>query len=469
MKRRIFIGHTLTVLAALVALLLVNSFVARRVGERYRDQLAASMDTRSAQAQVILDNWQPSSDTWPQLDEALHEIEYGLYVTLAGHQIYTSLDPFQMDQARRAAAELDWPEEMAISIQTDGIPMVGLKSGPYTILALSKPEGFDFWGQHRPQSEATMQALIASGIAGIAVIVLLSLIFTNRQAKQLLRPINALTEAARRIERGDYSQPVDYQGQDEFTEVCAAFDHMQRHLLAEREKNADYERARTDLVAGISHDLRTPLTSVKGYLKGLQDGVANTPERRAQYLDIAYRKACSMETLLQRLFYFSKMETGEIPLSLSRVDLGEFVRQFVQESQEELSAKGAMLSLRGAPAPHPVRLDPEQRRRVLTNLTDNALRYAGAEPLELTLTVWRERDAERLRFADNGRGVPEEQLPHLFEQFWRGDQARGSRNGEGSGLGLYIVKHIIEAHGGTVSARNDHGLTFEIALPAEEE
>ena len=142
MKRRIFIGHTLTVLAALVALLLVNSFVARRVGERYRDQLAASMDTRSAQAQVILDNWQPSSDTWPQLDEALHELEYGLYVTLAGHQIYTSLDPFQMDQARRAAAELDWPEEMAISIQTDGIPMVGLKSGPYTILALSKPALF---------------------------------------------------------------------------------------------------------------------------------------------------------------------------------------------------------------------------------------------------------------------------------------------------------------------------------------
>ena len=106
---------------------------------------------------------------------------------------------------------------------------------------------------------------------------------------------------------------------------------------------------------------------------------------------------------------------------------------------------------------------------MLTNLTDNAQRYAGTTPLELTLTIWRERDTERLRFADNGAGVPEEQLSHLFEQFWRGDQARGSRGGEGSGLGLYIVKYIVEAHGGTVAARNDHGLVFEIALPCEEE
>lgn len=243
-------------------------------------------------------------------------------------------------------------------------------------------------------------------------------------------------------------------------------------LLALREADAGayrrQERAIRQQISNISHDLRTPLTSVKGYLKGLQDGVARTPERQAQYLDIAYRKACAMEKLLERLFYFSKMETGELPLHLERTDLGELVRRFVQESQEELGPKGVVLTLKGAPAPHPLQADTEQLYRVLGNLTDNAMRYAKAEHLELTLTVWRERAYERLRFADNGKGVPEEQLPHLFELFWRGDSARGSRN-EGSGLGLYIVKHIIEAHGGTVSARNDGGLVFEIALPAEEE
>ena len=176
-----------------------------------------------------------------------------------------------------------------------------------------------------------------------------------------------------------------------------------------------------------------------------------------------------MDILLQRLFYFSKMETGNLPLFPERADLGSFVRRFAEDVQGELEAKGGHILVQGAPTPHPVRIDTEQIYRVLTNLTDNALRYAGTTPLELTLTIWRERDTERLRFADNGAGVPEEQLSHLFEQFWRGDQARGSRGGEGSGLGLYIVKYIVEAHGGTIAARNDHGLVFEIALPCEEE
>ncbi|MEM5780918.1 MAG: HAMP domain-containing protein, partial [Lawsonibacter sp.] len=128
----------------------------------------------------------------------------------------------------------------------------------------------------------------ASGATAIGIIVLLSLLFTRYQVKQLMRPVNALAEVAKRVEQGNLSAPVDYQGRDEFSSVCSAFDHMQQHLLSEREKNAAYERARTDLIAGISHDLRTPLTSVKGYIKGMRDGVANTPEKREQYLDIAY-------------------------------------------------------------------------------------------------------------------------------------------------------------------------------------
>ena len=280
--------------------------------------------------------------------------------------------------------------------------------------------------------------------------------------------MNAIIQAAGRVERGDLSTPLDCKGPDEFSSVYAAFEHMRRHLLEEQKKNARYEQARTDLVSGISHDLRTPLTSVKGYLKGMRDGVANTPEKREQYLEVAYRKSCEMERLLQRLFYFSKLETGNLPLFLSDADLGDFVAQFVREARQELAPSGGQVALRGAPAPHPVRIDPEQLLRVLNNLKDNAVRYSGASPLALTLTVWRQRDRECIRFADNGQGVPEDQLPHLFEQFWRGDQARSSRGGEGSGLGLYIVKHIVEAHGGSIQARNDHGLVFEIALPCAE-
>ncbi len=468
MKRRIFLYNTVAVLTALIALLAVNGLVTRWITDRYLEQGQDWMEDRLSQVQGILTQWEPASDTWDDLDEQLQALECGLHVAVRGHEIYSSLDPGQTELLRRMVST-GWMEGVATSVRSDGIMMVGVEKGPYTIIAMPQPEFPEIMGGHRPQSEATMLGLTASGLAAIVVIVLLNLAFTRYQVKQLLQPVEELTEAAQRVERGELSQPLNYGKQDEFTAVFTAFDHMQEHLLAEREKNAAYERARTDLVAGISHDLRTPLTSVKGYLKGLRDGVANTPEKQRQYVDIAYRKACDMDVLLQRLFYFSKMETGALPIFLERADLGEFVRKFAVEAGRELAEKGGTVEVRGAPAPHPVRIDTEQMIRVLSNLTSNAVRYAGAEPLALTLTVWRERDRERLRFADNGQGVPEDQLPHLFERFWRRDQARTSRGGEGSGLGLYIVKYIIEAHGGTVTARNDHGLVFEIALPCDEE
>ena len=320
-------------------------------------------------------------------------------------------------------------------------------------------------GRPRPQLEAMMLSLALSGGAAIVVILLLNLLFTRYQLRKLLQPVDTLTRAAGRIEAGDFTQAVDYQGRDEFSAVCAAFNRMQEHLLEEREKNAAYERSRTGLVAGISHDLRTPLTSVKGYIKGLRDGVAQTPERQREYLDIAYRKACDMDVLLQRLFYFSRMETGNLPMFLEQGDLGQLAEQFTAETRPELEQNGGSLLLATAPGAHPAAFDQEQLYRVLNNLKDNALRYAKAQPLVLTLSVERQGEWERLRFADNGCGVPEEALPHLFEQFWREDRARSGKNGEGAGLGLYIAKYIVEAHGGTIQAENDGGLAFTILIP----
>lgn len=323
-------------------------------------------------------------------------------------------------------------------------------------------------GRRRPQSEVLTISLLLSGGAAIVVILLLNTLFTRYQLKKLLQPVDALTRAAGRVEAGDYTQAINYQGRDEFAPVCAAFNRMQEHLLEEKEKSAAYERSRTDLVAGISHDLRTPLTSVKGYIKGLRDGVAQTPERQRQYLDVAYRKACDMEALLQRLFYFSRLETGNLPLFREEADLGDFAGRFVSEAGPEAEQAGGEIKLTVSPGPHPVSIDSEQFYRVLNNLKDNALRYAGAEALVISLAVEARGEWEQVRFTDNGRGVPEEDLSRLFEQFWRADPARSSGNGEGTGLGLYIAKYIVEAHGGTIRAENSGGLAFTIQLPRKE-
>ena len=468
MRRQIFLFHIVTLILSLMLLLGVSSGSLHLVLRVYQQQSVPAADSRSDQAQATLNSWPEDSEDWIALNQELAELDYQLVVE-CGHQIvYSSLDGVQAELYNHISADASWPENGTLLLQDQGIVIIGRQYESVLLVAMMEPRMPEFFGQPRPQNEAAVIAFLISGLVAIGVIGIISVVFTHYQVRQILRPVNALVQAAKRVEEGNLSTPVDYRESDEFAGVCDAFDHMQQHLLEEREKNAHYEQARTDLVAGISHDLRTPLTSVKGYLKGMRDGVANTPEKRELYLDIAYRKACDMERLLQRLFYFSKLETGSLPLFLSGADLGEFVAQFAEEVGQELAPAGGQVILKGTPASHPVCIDPEQMLRVLNNLKDNAVRYAGAGPLVLTLTVWRQRDRECIRFADNGRGVPEEQLSHLFEQFWRGDQARSSQGGEGSGLGLYIVKYIIEAHGGTIQAKNDHGLVFEIALPCAE-
>ena len=468
MKRRIFLYNTIVVIVALAALLAVSGVVIRRVSQYYAGRPILVKENHTPQVQQLLDGWDPQEGNWGELNEQLDALGYRLYVLRGEREVYSSLDHLQRSLLWENEGTA-WTQEGAVCIWGGGTLAVGLERDGYTLVAMTLPDMPEVFGRPRVQTEAVMISLLLIGTAAILVIASLSMVSTHFQVRYVLRPVNALTQAARRIEQGDFSKPVGYTGRDEFTAVCAAFEHMQSHLLHEREKNAAYEQARTDLVAGISHDLRTPLTSVKGYIKGLRDGVANTPATREQNLDIAYRKACDMDVLLQRLFYFSKLETGNLPLFPVRTDLGEFVRGFVRDTAGELEQQGGCILLRGAPAPHPVRIDTEQMYRVLSNLTENALRYAGVKPLTITLTLWRERDMERLRFADNGRGVSPEELPHLFEQFWRGDQSRGGKGGEGSGLGLYIVRYIIQAHGGTISARNDGGLVFEIGLPCEED
>ena len=450
-------------------LLTVSGASVRWISDFYQSRAVPAADQRSQQVQELLESWDGDQQSWEDLARSLGELDYSLAVSRGDQVVFSSLNRFQEEMYRRLAQDASWPEEGTLTVQNEGLVMVGTTLGEYTLVAMPQPDTPPLLGRQRPQSEAMLLALFISGVVVMAVVVVLSLLFTRWQIKRIMRPVNALAQAARRVEEGDLTTPVDYQGQDEFSSVCAAFDHMQRHLLTEREKNAAYERARTDLVAGISHDLRTPLTSVKGYIKGMRDGVANTPEKREQYLDIAYRKACDMDKLLQRLFYFSKLETGNLPMFPVAADLGEFVAAFAQGVGMELAPSQGRVELDIQPGPHPVLLDEEQMVRVLTNLKENALRYAQARPLVLFLQVSRQGEWECLRFADNGVGVSPEQLPHLFEQFWRGDQARGSSRGEGSGLGLYIVKYIVQSHGGTIQAESDGGLAFRIALPRKEE
>lgn len=467
-KKRIFLSNALMVWVSLLALLAIGCLAMGLMRSRMMDEIAgdARLDENLLTVHSTLSAF--VGEDWESLEAALAPTGYSLYILGEGETSY--------------APRGRWEEEISALLQKETLPPEGIsvyhaagvtvlarrvsgEAGEYLLAAAHTPEHTAHTGMGAGGWERFLLSFLLFGTLIASVILLISQLFTRRLVQRIMVPIEALTESARRIEEGDLSLPIDYRGEEEFVTVCTAFNGMQAHLLEEQEKNARYEKARTDMISGISHDLRTPLTSVKGYIKGIQDGVASTPEKVEHYLATAYRKACDMDTLLEQLFYFSKLETGNLPFFPTRCDLGAFVEGYVAEVAGELRERGVDIHYERPTGPHPVEMDPQQMERVLRNLTENALKYAGVPALSLTLSVYRKEGREELRFADNGVGISPEKLPHIFQQFYRGDEARSGGESASNGLGLYIVQYIAGAHGGTATAENAGGLAITLSLP----
>lgn len=308
-------------------------------------------------------------------------------------------------------------------------------------------------------------ALLA-GIGAIIILMILASFFTRRMNRVVMEPVELLVAGAERIKNGNLSEKIEYHGETEFEHVCQTFNDMQQTILDDQEQRAKTERARTDMVTGISHDLRTPLTSIQGYIKGVLDGVADTDEKKRLYLKTAYESTEEMNVLLTKLFDFSRMESGQMPFHMVKVDLGEFTAAYV--AQKEMVADPDSLQIRVHLEKMyftEISLDVEQVRRIFDNLLENSTKYAGVMPVQIDVTIKETEDEVSLVWKDNGNGVPQDKLGRIFERFYRCDEARQKK---GSGVGLYVVKYIMEQHNGSVQAENEDGLKLILHFPKPE-
>ncbi len=301
------------------------------------------------------------------------------------------------------------------------------------------------------------------GILCIAILVIISQFFTKKLTDRIMAPLDALAAGVKRIRDNELTQNIEYMGEIEFENVCSAFNNMQKSILTEQEKNLKYEKARTDMIAGISHDLRTPLTAIRGTIKGLMDGVASRPEQQKKFLEAAYRRTGDMDLLLNQLFYLSKMETGNMPLSLQNIEISTFLHNYAKAKQEFVGSEKEHIKIDTQGITAEVSVDLEQFQRILDNLLENSRKYGEKVPLMIEIALHKTPQGLSICFKDNGVGVPEEKLPHIFEEFYRGDESRNRK--EGNGLGLYIVKYLMEAMGGSVRAENADGLAVYLELP----
>ncbi|MBC1291056.1 HAMP domain-containing histidine kinase [Listeria booriae] len=300
---------------------------------------------------------------------------------------------------------------------------------------------------------------------GFLVIALLSYFV----AKSVIQPILHLKEGAEKIEAGNLDFEMEKtKGKNEIATLISTFEKMRIRLKKSLEVQEQYENNRKELLSNISHDLKTPITSIVGYIEGIQDGVANTPEKQAKYLEIAHTKAKDMNALIDELFLFSKLDLHKEPFYMRSVDLNALLAQIAEES--EFSFPDAQISLTVPDEKLMTNADREKLKRVFENLIHNSMKYMDKTQAKITIQLEKQQDMAIITFGDNGKGIPDANLNAIFDRFYREEQSRNSNTG-GSGLGLSIAKQIVEEHQGQIWATSELGVGTAVcvALPLKEE
>ena len=297
-------------------------------------------------------------------------------------------------------------------------------------------------------------------ILPILLTILVGLKLSRWMAGQIVDPVERLRNMADAISQGDLDHPVPILSRDEIGDTCQAFEKMRLQLRAARDTRKKYDQNRKELLAGISHDLSTPLTKIEGYASGILDGIANTPEKERHYLDMIVDTSHHMASLVRTLFLFSKLELGDKALPL----------EAISEQADHFHQQGLDVTFQSTLTKAVISIDRQQFQRVIENILGNSLKYKDQAVGHMAITLTESGEGEYLlSFADDGCGVAEKELPKLFESFYRTDKAR-TNVAKGSGLGLAVVQQIIQAMKGKIWAQATvpKGLTICISLPKGE-
>lgn len=298
-----------------------------------------------------------------------------------------------------------------------------------------------------------------------AMIVILAVtngILTYFISRRILEPIKSLSLAAKKISEGNLDYSCASEQRDELGELSNTFEEMRLKLKEAAAVQQQYELNRQELIASISHDLKTPLTSIKGYVSGIQDGVAGTPEKLDRYLSKIEKNAHDMDALIDELFLYSKLDLEQIPFTFEKVKLDDYFSDFIEELSLSLDKEhGKAVLIHDTLQSYLVEADREKLNRVVMNIIQNSLKYMDKSMKVIQVILSESRNEVQVEIKDNGSGIPKKDIPHIFDSFYRTDESRNSATG-GTGLGLSIAKKIIGNHGGKIWAESEPGVGTSI-------
>lgn len=302
----------------------------------------------------------------------------------------------------------------------------------------------------------------------VAVIIII-LIFTNilltlLVSRSIIKPLEYLKKAANEIKNGNLNYEVKHKSRDEIGELSSAFEEMRLKLKESIEVEQQYEQNRKELVSNISHDLKTPITAVKGYVEGIIDGVADTQDKMDKYIRTIYTKTNEMDKLIDELFLYSKLDLKKLAFNFEKVDIKKYLKHCAEELYFDLESKGVTLTFNSYCEDDVIVIaDREKLNRVITNVIYNSVKYMDMDKGKIEMELHEEANEAVIKIKDNGQGISEAKVPFIFDKFYRVDPSRNTNKG-GSGLGLSIAKHIIEEHGGIIWAQSKKGVGTTIAF-----
>ena len=291
----------------------------------------------------------------------------------------------------------------------------------------------------------------------ILILLFTALLLTRWLEKSFFGPISVLNKGMNHIRDGnlDFILKTDEEG--EIGELYQNYEEMRLRLKESQEEKLLQEKQNRELLSNISHDLKTPITSIKGYVEGLIDGVANTPEKQDKYIRTIYNKANDMDRLIDELTLYSRIDSDLVPYNFHRINVGDYFGDCVEEIGMDLESRGIELGYANLIAPETrIIADPEQLKRVINNIVGNSVKYLDKPHGRIVFRLLDEEDSIRVEVEDNGKGIAPRDIPYIFDRFYRTDSSRNSAKG-GSGIGLSIVKKIIEDHGGYIWATSTLG------------
>ena len=307
----------------------------------------------------------------------------------------------------------------------------------------------------------TQVRLIAKDVLFTATVIL---VFTALSIglwiyRSIATPLVKLKKATQNIKEGNLDFVLEVEGDDEFSELCRDFEEMRKRLKESAEEKVLMDKENKELISNISHDLKTPITAVKGYVEGIMDGVADTPEKMDRYVKTIYNKTNEMDHLINELTFYSKIDTNRIPYTFSKLNVEDYFSDCAEEVGLELETRGIELVYANyVESGVQVIADGEQIRRVIHNIISNAIKYMDKPKGIIQIRVKDVGDFIQVEIEDNGKGIAAKDLPSIFDRFYRTDVSRNSSKG-GSGIGLSIVKKILEDHGGKVWATSRLGIS----------